>query len=214
MSLVRTYVSCSKATTFVRFYSVDTSGLKKRLAQIIPGKQEEVANIKKELGEKVIHKVTVEQAYNGMRDIKSLVTETTLLDANEGIRFRGYSIPECQKLLPRAQNSSEPLPESLLWLLMTGEIPTQQQALDLSKELSERARIPDSVHLMLDNFPANMHPMTQFSAGILGLQPESQFAKAYNEGINKKKYWEHTYEDALNLIATVPLVAARIYRNL
>lgn len=35
-----------------------------------------------------------------MRGIPGLVTETSLLDPEEGIRFRGYSIPECQQVSP------------------------------------------------------------------------------------------------------------------
>ena len=62
-----------------------------------------------------------------MRGIKGLVTETSLLDPEEGIRFRGYSIPECQKLLPAAPEGFEPLPEGLFWLLLTGKIPTKEQ---------------------------------------------------------------------------------------
>jgi len=197
-----------------RHFNTDSSGLKKRLALLIPIKQAEVSAVKKEFGEKILHKVTVDQAYTGMRDIKSLITETSLLDSNEGIRFRGYSIPECQKLLPRATGSNEPLPESLLWLLITGEIPTQAEALELSTELNSRVKIPKHVIQMIDNFPSHMHPMTQFSAAILGLQTESIFAQKYNEGISKKAYWDSTYEDSMNLIAVVPHIAARIYRNL
>ena len=67
------------------------------------------------------------QMYGGMRGMKGLVTETSVLDPEEGIRFRGYSIPECQKLLPRAPGGEEPLPEGLFWLLLTGEVPTEAQ---------------------------------------------------------------------------------------
>lgn len=41
---------------------------------------------------------------------------------SQGIRFRGLSIPECQKLLPAAKPGGEPLPEGLLWLLLTGKV--------------------------------------------------------------------------------------------
>jgi len=58
-----------------------------------------------------------------------------------------------------------------------------------------------------------MHPMTQFVAAVAALQTESQFAKGYAEGLKKDKYWEKTLEDSLNLIAVLPLVASRIYRN-
>ena len=40
----------------------------------------------------------------------------------QGIRFRGLSIPECQKKLPAAISGGEPIPEGLLWLLVTGEV--------------------------------------------------------------------------------------------
>jgi len=56
--------------------------------------------------------------------------------------------------------------------------------------------------------------MSQFSSAVLLLQSQSIFAKAYAEGVPKSDYWIYTYEDALNLIASLPLVTARIYRNL
>jgi citrate synthase len=71
--------------------------------------------------------------YGGMRDILSMITETSVLDKNEGIRFRGYTIPECQFLLPKAPGGDEPLPEGLFWLLATGKIPTDAQVKAISK---------------------------------------------------------------------------------
>ena len=71
--------------------------------------------------------------YGGMRGIKGLVTETSVLDPDEGIRFRGYSIPECQKVLPTAPGGSQMLPEGLFWLLMTGDVPTEAQVKAVSK---------------------------------------------------------------------------------
>lgn len=56
-----------------------------------------------------------------------MVTETSVLDPEEGIRFRGYSIPECQKLLPHIQGGEQPLPEGIWWLLCTGDIPNEKQ---------------------------------------------------------------------------------------
>lgn len=68
-----------------------------------------------------------------MRGILGLATETSLLDPEEGIRFRGLSIPECQKLLPAAPGGSEPLPEGLFWLMVTGKVPSEAQVKALSK---------------------------------------------------------------------------------
>ena len=73
----------------------------------------DIKNILKEHGNKVVGEVTLSQIYQGMRGITGLVTETSLLDAHEGIRFRGYSIPELQAKLPKAPGGSEPLPEGL-----------------------------------------------------------------------------------------------------
>ena len=146
--------------------------------------------------------------------MKGLVTETSVLDAEEGIRFRGYTIPECQELLPRAPGGDEPLPEGLFWLLLTGEIPSEEQVRGLSKEWADRAALPAHVVNTLANLPANLHPMSQFIMAIAALQSESVFAQAYSEGVHKSKYWESTYEDSMNLIAKLPAVAASIYNNL
>ncbi|NXK81270.1 CISY protein, partial [Amazona guildingii] len=154
------------------------------------------------------------QVYGGMRGMKGLIYETSVLDPDEGIRFRGYSIPECQKLLPKAAGGEEPLPEGLFWLLLTGEMPTQEQVTWVSREWARRAALPSHVVTMLDNFPTNLHPMSQLSAAITALNSESKFARAYAEGIHRAKYWEFVYEDAMDLIAKLPCVAAKIYRNL
>ncbi len=67
---------------------------------------------------------------------------------------------------------------------------------------------------MLNNFPSNLHPMSQFVSAIAALNSESKFSKSYSEGIHKTKYWEATYEDSMDLIAKLPVVAAIIYNNL
>lgn len=70
---------------------------------------QEIKQLLKEHGQKVIGEVTLSQIYQGMRGITGLVTETSLLDANEGIRFRGFSIPELKEKLPKIPGGSEPL---------------------------------------------------------------------------------------------------------
>src|SRR5215213_11742892 len=84
----------------------------------------EIKDLLKEHGTKKIGEVQLAQVYQGMRGITGLVTETSLLDAQEGIRFRGYSIPELQQRLPKAPGGSEPLPEGLFYLMLVGELPT------------------------------------------------------------------------------------------
>ncbi|XP_055863870.1 citrate synthase, mitochondrial-like isoform X1 [Biomphalaria glabrata] len=191
-----------------------STNLKDVLSKIIPEKQKEVTEFRKEYGNTKVGEVTVDMMYGGMRGIRGLVTETSVLDPDEGIRFRGFSIPECQKLLPKAPGGEQPLPEGLFWLLVTGEIPSQEQVNDVTKEWNERADIPNHVITMLNNFPSTLHPMSQLSAAVTVMNSESKFAKAYADGVHKSKYWELCFEDSMDLIAKLPTVAAIIYRNL
>ena len=61
----------------------------------------------------------------------------------------------------QAPGGEEPLPEGLFWLLLTGDIPTEEQVRGLSKEWASRAALPAHVVQTLNNFPSTMHPMTQ-----------------------------------------------------
>lgn len=159
--------------------------------------------------------MTVDQCIGGGRDVKCMYYETSLLDANEGIRFRGYSIPELQQKLPTFKGPAgqgEPLPEALIWLLLTSEIPTVEQTRALTDDLRKRSKLPAHVEPLIRSLPKTMHPMTQLSLALLACQTESKFAKAYEKGVNKKEYWEHTLEDVLDVIAKLPEIAALIYR--
>lgn len=169
--------------------------------------------INREHGSKVVDKVTLDQVYGGARGIKCLVWEGSVLDAEEGIRFRGKTIPECQELLPKAPGGSEPLPEGLFWLLLTGEVPTEQQVRDLSAEWAARAEIPKYVEEIIDRCPNDLHPMAQFSMAVTALEQTSSFAKAYAKGVHKKDYWGYYFDDSMELIAKLPTIAARIYQN-
>lgn len=173
----------------------------------------EVKDLLKNHGSKVIGDVTIAQAYQGMRGITGLVTETSLLDANEGIRFRGYSLPELAEALPKVPGGAEPLPEGLFYLMLMGELPTEADVQHLSSVWARRSHVPNHVFDAIEALPITTHPMTMFNVGILALQTESLFAKAYSEGINKKDYWSYMYEDSMNLIARLPRVAAYIYRR-
>jgi citrate synthase len=55
--------------------------------------------------------------------------------------------------------------------------------------------------------------MTQLSIGVAALNHDSAFQTAYEQGIKKSEYWVPTLEDCINLIARLPALAARIYRN-
>jgi citrate synthase len=125
------------------------------------------------------------------------------------------TISDLQKQLPPASGKpgQEPGMESLLWLLLTNEVPTAAQTKALTEELHQRSTLPAHVEPLIRSLPKNMHPMTQMSTAVLAMQTESKFAKAYENGVPKSEYWNHTYEDIMDQIARLPEVAALIYRH-
>jgi citrate synthase len=187
--------------------------LKQRFAEKAVQVFQENKELLKQYGNVKLCEVTVDQAFKGMRDIKCMIWEPSELDANEGIRFRGHSIIQLRKLLPKVPGGREPMPEGLFWLMMTGDIPTNEEAYWLSDEWKNRAEVPQHVFEMLESMPMNTHPMTQFSMAILSLQTESIFARKYDEGMGKDEYWDAYYEDSMNLVAKLPRIAAYIYRR-
>lgn len=190
-----------------------TSSLKETLKKKIPEKQKQLKKIKQEYGNSEIDIVTVEQTLGGMRGIKSMLWNTSLLNPEKGITFHNKTINDLREKLPKNNNINEPLSESLLWFLMTGSVPSSKDVNNLSEELYLRSGLKNDIKNIILQFPKTMHPMTQFSSSILLLQNESLFAKKYKEGITKNDYWDYIYEDIMNLIAKLPEVTSLIYNH-
>jgi citrate synthase len=190
-----------------------SSQLKKTFAEANLAHAAEIKALITENSSLKLGEITLGQVYSGMKGMVGMITETSKLDAEEGIRFRGYSIPELRELLPKAPGGSEPLPEGIFYLMLTGQLPTVQQVNELSADWESRSTVPDHVFRVLDALPTFTHPMTQFSAAVLAMRTDSVFAHEYEKGINKKDYWDPMFEDSMNLIARLPRVASYIYRR-
>jgi citrate synthase len=173
----------------------------------------EIKDLLKEHGTKTIGDVQLAQIYQGMRGITGLVSETSLLDAQEGIRFRGYSIPELREKLPKAEGGSEPLPEGLFYLMLIGELPAAADAEQVTDIWQRRSHVPNHVFATIEALPISAHPMTQFVTAVMALQTESCFAQRYAAGLSKKDYWDAVFDDTMDLIARLPRVASYIYRR-
>jgi citrate synthase len=182
-----------------------------KVAAQLDKERERIKKLSKEQSEVVVDQVTIGQIVGGMRDIKSLVTDISFVDPAEGIRLRGLSIPEVLAQLPKPEGASMPYVGGLYYLLMIGKVPSAAQAKKVEKEWAKRAKVPTYVYKMIKSMPKETHPMTLFSQAVLALQTQSEFAKAYHDGVKKDAYWESTLEDALNLTAKLPVIAAFIY---
>jgi citrate synthase len=176
--------------------------LKQTLTKRIPVLRDEIKNFVKANATKVISEVTVAQAYGGMRGVKALVCDTSVVPPDQGLIIRGKPIGTLKGQLP----------EAVFFLLVTGESPDDAAIEDLKKDLKSRAQVPAYVWKTLEAMPKDSHPMAMFSLGILAMERESVFRKKYDEGMQKTDFWDSTVEDCLNIIAKLPALAAGIYR--
>jgi len=189
------------------------SELKKKLAQKIEGWRPRTVKLLKEHGDVKLGDVTIAQAIGGMRGVKCLVTDISYLDPFEGIRFRGYTIPEVLEKLPRPPGAEAPYVEGFIYLLLTGDLPTKKEVEEIAEEFTERRKVPSYVFDVINALPKDSHPMVMFSTALLSMQKESLFVKQYKAGISKMEYWDPAYEDAMNLLAKLPEIGAYIYRK-
>ncbi|GBP76101.1 Probable citrate synthase 2, mitochondrial [Eumeta japonica] len=174
MKLIELLNVCPARATLLRRLTTEQTNLKALLQEKIPKEQEKVREFRRKHGSTKVGEVTVNMLYGGMRGLKGLIWETSVLDPEEGIRFRGLSIPECRQRLPKAKRGEEPLPEGLFWLLVTGDVPTQTQVQTLSKEWAHRAELPVHVVTMLNNMPVTLHPHDAVLGGGDGAQQREQ----------------------------------------
>ncbi|MCW9064952.1 MAG: citrate (Si)-synthase [Ignavibacteriaceae bacterium] len=188
------------------------SALKEKLGKKIEEWRPRTTKLLKDHGDVKVGEVTISQVIGGARGVKSLTTDISYLDPFEGIRFRGFTIPEVMEKLPKVPGSEMPYVEGFFYLLLTGEVPTEKDAIEVAAEFKKREAVPEYVFDVLRQLPPDSHPMAMFSAAIIAMQRESVFVKEYNAGLNKMEYWMPTYEDGMNLLAKLPTIAAFIYR--
>lgn len=143
------------------------SSLKLKVEQKIVEKTKALNILKKEHANFNLGEIQASQVIGGMRGMTGLLYETSKLHHIQGIRYRGKDLYEIRDNAPKAPGGSEPLPEGVLWLLLTTEFPTEKELSEFKEELYKRGRIPDEVEQLIRNFPKDMHPMTQFSMGIM-----------------------------------------------
>lgn len=188
------------------------TALKEKLYEKIVAWRPRTARLLKEFSEVKVDEVNIGQIIGGMRDIKSMTTDISYLDPQEGIRFRGLTIPEVLEKLPKVPGSEMPYVEGFFFFLLTGDIPDEKDIKLVVDEFENRKKVPEYVYDVIRAIPIDSHPMTMLSAAIITMQRESVFVKKYENGLNKNDYWDPTYEDSLNLLAKLPEIAAFIYR--
>lgn len=173
-----------------------------KIEETLDQKRDNIKRLRQQYGKKEVSRVTISQILGGMRNIKSLLCNTSEVMPDHGLVVREIPIGEL----------TDTTPEEIFWLLVTGDMPNKEEIDWISNDLKKRAVVPEYVWDVLKAMPADSHPMTMLNTAILCMQKESLFFKKYEEGLKKEDYWIWTLEDSLNLIAMVPVIAAGIYR--
>lgn len=176
--------------------------LKEKLAEQIPKLREERTSVLKELGEKKISEVNVAQAFGGMRGVKGMICDTSVVEPDKGLIIRGRSILDLK----------DRLPEEIFWLLLLGDLPTKDELAGFQKELKTYGEVPAYVWKVLKAMPKTSHPMAMLDTAILAMENESVFRKRYAEGLNKADYWDAVFEDSMRIMGTIHTIAAGVYR--
>ena len=172
------------------------------IKELVPEWRKERAAILEDYGSMELSSVTVAQAYGGMRGVKGMVCETSLVKPDQGLIIRGRPLLEIKDLWP----------EETFYLLLTGDIPDEETRKAITAEYDRRSHVPEYVWDVLEAMPEDSHPMTMLNTAILVMEKESVFRQWYDRGMSKDEYWIPTLEDALQLLARLPSVAAGVYR--
>ena len=176
--------------------------LLKKLEEKIPDWRDDVRSLVSNSGSLTISEVTLKQAYGGMRGVKGLVCDTSSVSADTGLIIRGKPLLDIIEILP----------EEVLYLLLTGDLPNSAALKELQSNLQEHAVVPDYIWTILKSMPKDSHPMAMFNTAVLAMEKESVFRSYYDEGINKNDFWKPTLEDGIRLIAKLPALGAGVYR--
>src|SRR3990172_13118033 len=178
------------------------SNILDKLSEKIAFWRKEAHEILNKAGGKVISEVTISQVYGGMRDIRALICDTYRVHKEEGLIIRGRYLKDLV----------DKTPEEIYYLLLTGELPDKNVLKNFSEEIRKRKEVSGYVWDVLKAMPGDSHPMTMLDTALLSMQRESVFAKEYM-GLKKEDFWKPTLEDALNIVARIPAVAAAVYRH-
>src|SRR3954466_6459802 len=139
--------------------------------------------------------VTLDSGFGNTAACKS---EITYIDGDAGIlRYRGYPIDQL------AENSSF-LETS--YLLIYGELPTQEQLDDFSNKISRHTLLHEDLKRFFEGFPRDAHPMPVLSSAVSALSTFYQDAlDPFNE--------DAVELSTVRLLAKVPTIAAYAYKK-
>jgi citrate synthase len=136
---------------------------------------------------------------SGYKNTGATTSAITFLDGEEGIlHYRGYPIEQL------AEKSTF---IEVAYLLIYGELPTQSQLDEFSRQISKYSRLPEGMEKILAGFPTSAHPMGILSALV------SSLTAFYPESVEPNQTKEQIEINIIRLIAQIATIAAWVYKH-
>lgn len=137
--------------------------------------------------------ITYDPSYANTGSCRSSVC---YIDGDKGIlRYRGYPIED---LAGKVRFST------VAYLLIHGEMPTREQAIEWRRQLTANSLIHESMINFFDHFPVTAHPMNILASMI------SAMSSFYPYDAEDE---EHVYTNIIRLIGQVKTIAAFAYKK-
>lgn len=177
--------------------------LRDALRRRIPVWREDARELVGRHGDEVVSRVTVRRLFGGLREVRAVVCDTSSVVPESGLLIRGVPV----RALAHCGA------EELFYLMCAGERPGPEALGELVAELRDRRVVPDKVWRIVESLPDDLSPMRVLSIATLAMGEDSAFRKRYPENPPREALWESDFEDAMNLIARLPVLAAGMYRT-
>jgi citrate synthase len=134
----------------------------------------------------------------GFKNTGSCESSITFLDGEKGVlRYRGYPIEE----LAEKANFLE-----VAYLLIFGELPTQEQHDVFLTDIKEESYIDEDLKKILESFPKSAHPMGVLSSLTSALT-------AFNPASVDVDSNEQTYNAIVRIMAKLPILVSWVFRK-
>jgi citrate synthase len=162
---------------------------------VIVGTENEVAIEIKTLRGSSQGVITLDPGYKNTGSCESAIT---FLNGEEGIlRYRGYSIEELAEKADFLE---------VAYLLIFGELPTQEQLDKFHGDIKEQSIVDDDVKKILDAFPKTAHPMGVLSSLTSALT-------AFNPSSVNVDSEEDMYKSVVRILGKFPVLVAWTMRK-
>jgi citrate synthase len=135
----------------------------------------------------------------GYKNTGATTSSITFLDGEQGIlKYRGYPIEQL------AEKSSF---IEVAYLLIYGELPTQEQLADFQYQISRHTLVHEDMKKFFDGFPSRSHPMGQLSSLVCSL---SAF---YPESLKSNQTTDELNLSIIKMLGKMATIVSWIYKK-